>query len=536
MNNILKSWDNNLFETTILNTIEDLIKEIEKGTKFEIRNDYNNNKKATCLLEETSTYDSIIYTDEEHPILISTLPILFNNYINESFYKKYQSEIEKAYIQYNEKNNITNNTNRILEQITNENIYIDFNINNNELHFIKNLPENLNFVIPLNNKISDEKKLISINSLNKLNKEITKYNKKCNITINIEELKNRDILLDNMSKEIKLNPNIKIKYLYNTITIKELINIDNSLNHLIIGMHEYNFSPLEKFIYIYNIVKNYKKYKETTTNNKMDSRDIGKILFNDFMVCVGYAHLLKELLRMVDISSVDYHTHIDTSYENGYTKEETPVTKVGHARILVHLKDNKYNLDNYFISDPTWDNDLKNDLYNHMLVKTNKIKNSRRMFYLNKYDLIYDVDNYQDFIKKASYFIKKTIRETENNSILIDKNFIELKAYEDLCETIMNTLKNLDIYSYDDIVKKQSTLENLNDINAYCNLISYAGHIICNKTNKNIDDELLFTSIRKVHELTNNNFNESNITNLINTKLDYDKTTFPYNDETYYRK
>ena len=65
-----------------------------------------------------------------------------------------------------------------------------------------------------------------------------------------------------------------------------------------------NLSPLEKFIAIYNVVKNFKPYKESPDQLE-ESRYLRYILNNEYMVCVGYAKLLKILCEKVGIKVIN---------------------------------------------------------------------------------------------------------------------------------------------------------------------------------------------------------------------------------------
>src|SRR5574344_594968 len=111
---------------------------------------------------------------------------------------------------------------------------------------------------------------------------------------------------------------------------------------------------------VYDIVKNYKPYKENSKQLE-EYRYLRYILNNDYMLCVGDAKLLTTLLKRGGIKSTDYSTSVDTSYDHGYTKEDKPVTLAGHARAMIHIDDDKYHVHGYYIADPTWDNNKKNN-------------------------------------------------------------------------------------------------------------------------------------------------------------------------------
>ena len=129
-------------------------------------------------------------------------------------------------------------------------------------------------------------------------------------------------------------------------------------------------SHLEKYMAVYEIVKKFKEYKESH-NDIFESKEMSQILFNNYIVCVGFSRLLVELLNKVGISSKDISLDVDTSYERGFTLEEKIAKFEGHRRVLVNLVDPKYNIDGFYMADPTWDNDLKQNYIRHFRYELN---------------------------------------------------------------------------------------------------------------------------------------------------------------------
>lgn len=107
-----------------------------------------------------------------------------------------------------------------------------------------------------------------------------------------------------------------------------------------------DLSPLEKLIYAYDIMKTF-RYKESDESHSI-SRNPGKILNSDYIVCVGYVEMLDEILKGID----DDIKHIDVSVSCYDDKGEF---LGGHARSLVYINDDKYNIHGPFIVDSTWD-------------------------------------------------------------------------------------------------------------------------------------------------------------------------------------
>ena len=89
----------------------------------------------------------------------------------------------------------------------------------------------------------------------------------------------------------------------------------------------------------------FKEYKEENEYEGSEiSRSLGDMLFNDKIVCAGYAEFLCEITRQINDTNLNI---IKYSYQ--YNDEER------HARCLVGLIDEKYNINGVFSSDPTND-------------------------------------------------------------------------------------------------------------------------------------------------------------------------------------
>lgn len=154
-----------------------------------------------------------------------------------------------------------------------------------------------------------------------------------------------------------------------------------------------DLSPCEQYIYLYNIVKMYKEYKEAPNNkDRIQARNSSFTLFNDYMVCVGYASLLDELVTKLgnpNLSTCEYSCHIKDK------------KTIGHSRILTKINDDKYGIDGIYISDPTWDsityykkfineNGQKEinytapianiDLYNHLLMTKEEMHDEKIVY------------------------------------------------------------------------------------------------------------------------------------------------------------
>lgn len=135
-------------------------------------------------------------------------------------------------------------------------------------------------------------------------------------------------------------------------TYKKIEEIANHINNL-------DLSPMEKIMYAYDIVREriYKEVKDGDDKNK--SRTISSVILGDEIVCVGYTRILEYIFNIFGI-------------ENEEVKLESELEdKNGHMINLVHIKDDKYDIDGYYYLDATAD--------------SKKSENDRRYFYTYTY-------------------------------------------------------------------------------------------------------------------------------------------------------
>lgn len=317
--------------------------------------------------------------------------------------------------------------------------------------------------------------------LNIIINNLSKYKQQYNLQFDVinREIFNKAFKINdipnnvNVYLKVDFYPEINIRsidwtnaYLY---TIDEYIKEEKVLNDIIKPLTNKNVSPLEKYLYIYNVVKNYKPYKESD-DTPYESRTLKHILKNDYMVCVGYSVLLKVLLDKVNIRCKD----LDVNYSL-YNKDK--IEFAGHQRNLVKIDDEKYNIHGIYVSDPTFDHDLNNDLYINSLVMINqrilldkKILNSDT--HNNDFNLLFNFKNVKELKEKINI-------DSLSNYWNIDKN----TCYERVFNTIMELLQDLDTNIYKKFYNKY--YKDINKCLLYENVIKYAS--IITKSNKNIE-------------------------------------------------
>lgn len=181
-----------------------------------------------------------------------------------------------------------------------------------------------------------------------------------------------------------------------------------------------NLSPLEKFYFAYNIVKKYKKYKEVEDDDqKNKSRNLYDVLDGDFMVCVGYATMLGDLLDKLGVPNRAYGVSVDVGLDKVARDAEVLGDDVlvhgdGHARLEVSIVDPKYGVDGIYISDPTWDNELEEDCYNCGLMSQDEYNGIYRYsFNTIKYNVeeTFFVHSLEEFFEKANLYMNYRVNK-----------------------------------------------------------------------------------------------------------------------------
>ena len=124
------------------------------------------------------------------------------------------------------------------------------------------------------------------------------------------------------------------------ISLSKVIESENFIDMIINDIKSRNLSPLEQYILVFQLVRNFKDYKKEKDKKALsESRQLYRILNNDYIVCAGYTNLLVDLCERLGIPA---------KYEKLQSSTEL------HARPYVHIKDEKYDIDGYYVAEPTW--------------------------------------------------------------------------------------------------------------------------------------------------------------------------------------
>ena len=240
--------------------------------------------------------------------------------------------------------------------------------------------------------------------------ELSKLNKSLKIIIGFNKV--NEVKLANIDNYVNKNLELRITIDHVTYSYEEFKKMDNQLNDLLKDVHD-TMSPLEKYNCIYDKVRKYKEYKvveqpqlenksdffkklREIIDNKYQSCNLKYILENEFMDCLGFSILLQTLLNKVGIESTDFGFEV---YDNNGTYFG------GHARTILNLDDDKYNIHGIFISDATWDshNDENNLKYSLLPISSMR----EPIYSICNERLLFDVNNEAEFLNNL-HTLKKT--------------------------------------------------------------------------------------------------------------------------------
>lgn len=215
--------------------------------------------------------------------------------------------------------------------------------------------------------------------------------------------------------ELKDNeyPNLKISFKNSEeeISYKEFYNMYMKLKQIKDFIKYYKLSPLEQIMLVYDIVKSNEYKKENNNESYNKSRDLNQIINSDKIVCVGFTNLIDFLLNNLGFNT----GFITLGYDNKKEK---------HIRNYIHLKDDKYNIDNIFALDATWDSKKNNNYLDNYYYFLKPIRN---FFYIKENEEIIYPSYFQMLKYNKTNFIEemnKIKEEDDKKFALTLSNFI----------------------------------------------------------------------------------------------------------------
>ena len=416
------------------------------------------------------TQENYLLTEEDYNILKqSNLKKIKTSGVSEELKDNFDSlisyNVDRFLISYNK-----------YSDLSKEQIYLNEKITKEEIENLKYLTNNKTKIIIEEENIEDA--IVITTRLKELGKENHVV-----IDINNKELVTPKIL----SNTNYLNGYTDIRIGLDIIPIKEYLRLEKILYQMV--EPACNLSPFERYIYAYNVVKQYKQYKENE-KNKSASRELYAILENEYMVCVGYSHMLEDLLNKSGIKSIYRSMGVDDSYDKKDEKEVVKINWNGHARRLVYINDPKYGIDGFYVADPTWDNDLKNDLYNHLLLTNEEETETKRYNFLptsvssSSIELM-NIQSIEEFYQKINFYLD---RNPESNL----KNLIS-NSIDDIRKLDNNFMKKLE-EKYPEIQDLFNPWPNEKEI------LYEIGEYLLTKVNKPVSGQTIMSAVSEVYQ------------------------------------
>lgn len=323
---------------------------------------------------------------------------------------------------------------------------------------------------------------------------LTELSKNNRVELNIEN--------KNEFNQLLFNTNINYSNLFVCpnrvpISVKKYLELEKILYSMIEAAR--NLSPFEKYLYAYNIVKKFKEYNESTDDLK-ESRNLYKILENEYMVCVGFSNLFGDLLDKLGIENKELGIKVDISYDNVKSQEEIDTEEKileydGHSRRYVHIVDEKYGIDGYYVADPTWDNVLDKDCYNHAVMTDYEASTGLRYLkFSSDSSELFDVNSIEEFYNKINFILDKNQK---------NRKFGE-KDLSDIVYSLVNILEKIDSNFISCMKAKynfigESKYKYPDDLT---DLLFDLGNYIVNHVNKEINGETIMKAVEVIYRTT----------------------------------
>lgn len=190
---------------------------------------------------------------------------------------------------------------------------------------------------------------------------------------------NRNI--DNIEKLKTLETEHRVSIMYDKeiiCSIDDFINMRNHINKMLNELKKFELSPLEKVLYVYDIIKDFYIINHKYMKEKKVTRFIHRIFKVNELNCQAYAALYSELLRELKIEATDFNLYSPLV-------EELFLTSDNHARTMIHLIDNKYKIDGLFSADVVWDAIKKFKKNYHYEFFLTRISNLKKQYSLDKF-------------------------------------------------------------------------------------------------------------------------------------------------------
>ena len=274
---------------------------------------------------------------------------------------------------------------------------------------------------------------------------------------------------------------INLKGNSNAVNIEDIIKTVDIIDNMTNLVKRFDFSQIEQIMYVYDLVRDRIYVKEKSGESRNNSRDLTSVLLGDKIVCLGFSNIFDAIMQKLNIKSRIY---ILNPTENG---------KFKHARNVVYVNDDKYNINGIFFFDTTWD--CKKD--------DNKFLESYQYFAVNKLNI--DCMNEFNNLKDEEFFNFNMYRADEIVQLIIHGR------YNEIPNNYFKAVNNLSKFIDDGLVILSNVNNNyyenrLNNDEEYVNYISekiyYYADLLDQELNYKQLSDILY-NVRKIQYYEN---------------------------------
>lgn len=197
-------------------------------------------------------------------------------------------------------------------------------------------------------------------------------------------------------------------YKRNIFSLEKVLSDEVFLDNIAKEILNCNFSPLEKHVAIYSLIKNFKPYKvEHESETFYASRSLYEYLNNSYFVCAGSANLYVNLAHRIGLSSICLKIIPEYDFKSNQA--------LGHARNYVNIEDSKYNINSYFICDTTSYKELPKEIellpsyFQHMLMTTEE--NNEMFFWTDDrcFRMFSYIEDIEDIEDREMFFLQEFV-------------------------------------------------------------------------------------------------------------------------------
>ena len=234
------------------------------------------------------------------------------------------------------------------------------------------------------------------------------------------------------------------------IDLNTIIDSEKFLNMIVDDIKSRNLSPFEQYLLVFQLVRNFKYYKEECAGESLSkSRGLYRILNNDYIVCAGYTELLVTLCERLGINA----------------KFERLISKsVAHARPYFHLIDEKYGIDGFYISEPTWiGRGSLNNLLSRPIMTT---EDAAKYDVSKRYDYVLQVKSIEEMQELVDYLSSKVDKKISKRTMAKAITEAQCSLFRDKIDDISK--KGIYILALDSLELDAYELAEEPEFNDYC--------------------------------------------------------------------